>query len=297
LQRSSANSKTLSIAVLGASGVYGRHLLPRLVARGHHVRALVRTPHSATQAAACGAEVRTADIFDKESLRAGLEGCDIALNLSTALRKTQAGTDYALNDRVRREGVPIFLRACKDAGVARVIQQSICMAHGAGEEWADEDTSAPVAPNPIAKAAIETVCFVEETVKRSGLDWVILSGGLFYGPGTVFDDDWFAGARAGTLRLPGDGMAYVSLIHIADMAEATAAAIDRWPSRRTLIVADDAPSRWRDVLGFVAASIGAAAPTPGGREAFPSWRVRNQRAKAELNWSPFYADYRAGLAR
>jgi uncharacterized protein YbjT (DUF2867 family) len=30
-----------SVAVLGTTGVYGRHLVPRLVARGHHVRALV----------------------------------------------------------------------------------------------------------------------------------------------------------------------------------------------------------------------------------------------------------------
>lgn len=43
----------LKIAVLGATGVYGSHLLPRLIAAGHRVRALVRTPANATQAAAC----------------------------------------------------------------------------------------------------------------------------------------------------------------------------------------------------------------------------------------------------
>ena len=99
---------TLSIAVLGASGVYGRHLLPRLAARGFRVRALVRRPEAAGQARACGAEIHAADIFDEASCAAGLKGCDVALNLATALRDDGAGADFALNDKVRREGTPYF---------------------------------------------------------------------------------------------------------------------------------------------------------------------------------------------
>jgi nucleoside-diphosphate-sugar epimerase len=48
------------IAVLGATGVYGRHLVPRLTAAGYRVRALVRRPDAAAIAAACGAEFATA---------------------------------------------------------------------------------------------------------------------------------------------------------------------------------------------------------------------------------------------
>jgi uncharacterized protein YbjT (DUF2867 family) len=62
---------TLTVGVLGATGVYARHLLPRLVARGINVRALVRRPEAAVVARRCGAQIRTADIFDEESLRAG----------------------------------------------------------------------------------------------------------------------------------------------------------------------------------------------------------------------------------
>ena len=292
---------TLTIAVLGASGVYGRHLLPRLVARGHRVRALVRRPEAADQARACGAELHAADIFDEASLAAGFTGCDVALNLATALRDGGAGADFALNDRVRREGTPRFLAACRAAGVGRVVQQSIAMIHAAGDAWADEDTpfadAAAPAGSAVAAAAITAMRDVETAVQRSPLDWLILRGGLFYGPGTAFDDRWFALARAGKLRLPGDGSDYVSLIHIADMAAATVAAIERGVSRRALIVADDAPARWREVLGFVAASIGAPPPPPGGRQGFPSWRVRNGRAREALGWAPLFADYRLGFAR
>ena len=68
--------------------------------------------------------------------------------------------------------------------------------------------------------------------QESHLDWLILRGGLFYGPGTGFDDDWFARAHAGKLRLPNEGEDYVSLVHIADMATATVAAIRGGPRDR-----------------------------------------------------------------
>ncbi|MGH8240607.1 MAG: hypothetical protein ACREXP_26820 [Steroidobacteraceae bacterium] len=56
----------------------------------------------------------------------------------------------------------------------------------------------------IAGAAVAAVRAMEAAVVESDLDWVILRGGLFYGPGTGFDDDWFARARAGKLRLPAE---------------------------------------------------------------------------------------------
>src|SRR5262245_26371792 len=213
----------LSIAVLGATGVYGRHLIPRLVARGYRVRALVRRPDRAAAATACGAEVRRADVFDGESLRAGLEGCDVGINLATSLPNPSGKPgDYAMNDRVRREGTPIWVDACRDAGVSRIIQQSIALVNaGGGQAWTNEDAVFPAGQDGIAALAIAAALDMENTVRRSGLDWLILRGGLFYGPGTGFDDDWLTRARAGTLRIPADGTDYVSLVHIADMAEAT----------------------------------------------------------------------------
>ena len=290
---------TSCVAVLGATGVYGRHLVPRLVAHGHRVRALVRRPETAAVAAAYGAELRRADVFDLASLRAGLDGCDVGINLATALPgPAGGGGDYALNDRVRREGTPIWIRACREAGVARIVQQSIAMVNaGAGDAWSDEDTVFPPGGDDIAARAIAAAVAMEDAVRGSDLDCVILRGALFYGPGTGFDDDWFARARAGKLRLPGDGSDWISLVHIADMASATVATIERWPSRRALIVADDQPVRWRELLGYVAAIAGAAPPEPGGRLGLPSFRVRNQRARDALSWSPWYPDYRAGLVR
>jgi len=287
------------VAVLGASGVYGRHLVPRLAASGYRVRALVRTPASAAVGAAGGAEVHAADIFDGASLRGGLDGCDVAINLATSLPSpARQGGDFDLNDRLRREGVRIFLDACANAGVPRVVQQSIAMVHsGGGDAWADEEAMFPLLRDSIAGRAVMAARDMEAAVAASALDWLILRGALFYGPGTGLDDDWFARGRAGKLRLPGTGDDYVSLVHIADMADATLAALSRWPSRQSLIVADDAPPRWRDVFGYIAAAAGGPAPAPGGPARFPSFRVSNARAREALGWSPRYPSYRIGLAR
>jgi nucleoside-diphosphate-sugar epimerase len=286
------------IAVLGATGVYGRHLLPRLVGAGYRVRALARRPDAAAIATACGAEVSRADIFDEATLRTGLAGCDVAINLATSLPGPDARGDYARNDQLRREGTPIWVRACRDAGVPRILQQSIAMVHaGGGDAWADETIFPSVGKDGIAAAAISAALAMEATIQESGLDWTILRGGLFYGPGTGFDDDWVARARAGRLRMPGQGTDYVSLVHIADMAAATIAALSRWPSRQALIVADDHPAPWGDVLTYASAVAGANPPQSGGRALLPSFRVSNRRARDVLAWTPFYADYRAGLVR
>jgi len=292
------NDMSVRIAVLGATGVYGRHLVPRLVAAGYRVRALARRPEMAGIVAACGAELAAADIFDEASLRTGLAGCDVAINLATSLPGPSSRGDYATNDRLRREGTPIWVRACRDAGVPRIVQQSIALVHaGGGDAWADETTFHRLGEESIATVAISAALAMEAAVEQSGLDWITLRGGLFYGPGTGFDDDWIARARAGKLRMPGDGDDYVSLVHIADMAAATMAALARWPSRRALIVADDHPTCWRDLLNYVSALAGGAPPQPGGRALMPSFRVTNRCARELLCWAPFYADYRAGLAR
>lgn len=287
-----------TIAILGATGVYARWLIPRLTAEGFGVRALVRRPESAGVARACGADVHVADIFDAASLRAGIEACDIGVNLATSLPGPSGRGDFHANDRLRSEGTPIWIEACRAAGVGRVIQQSVAMVNAAGgDAWSDEDTVFTPAEDSVAARAIAASVAMEDTVRTSNLDWIVLRGGLFYGPGTGFDDDWFARAQAGKLRLPGDGNDFVSLVHISDMAQATMAALARWPSRQALIVADDQPVRWRELFGYIAQLVGAPEPAPGGRAGFPSFRVSNQRARKALDWTPFYTDYRVGLSR
>jgi nucleoside-diphosphate-sugar epimerase len=237
-------------------------------------------------------------MFDGDALRAALAGCDLGINLATSLPGPSGRGDFAANDKLRREGTPIWVQACNAAGVARTIQQSIAMVHATGsEQWADEDSQPAAVSMPVLGPAIEAALAMEQAARAGSSECLILRGGLFYGPGTGFDDDWFGRAHAGKLRLPGDGEAFVSLVHISDMAHATVLAVERWPGARTLLVCEDEPARWREVFTYVATLAGAAAPEPGGAVRFPSFRVRNARAREVLGWQPHYPNHRAGLAR
>jgi nucleoside-diphosphate-sugar epimerase len=289
---------TETIAILGGSGVYARHLIPRLVADGQRVRALVRRPEAGEFARACGADVRIADIFDTSAMIASLEGCSIGINLATSLPGPSGRGDFDANDRLRAEGTANWVAACATAGVSRVIQQSIGMiCASGGDAWTDEGHTFAATADTVAGRALLAAQAMEAAVTASTLDWIILRGGLFYGPGTGFDDGWLGRATAGKLRTPGDGSDYVSLNHIADMAAATALAVARWPSRENLIVCDDAPVTWSDLFAHVAAIAGGPPPQTGGAPGFPSFRLRNTRAKEILGWRPFYRDFQLGLAR
>jgi nucleoside-diphosphate-sugar epimerase len=200
-----------------------------------------------------------------------------------------AAGDWSRNDQVRRAGTRNLLQAARAAGVRRYVQQSIVFLYaGAGDAWLDE--TAPLDPGGLS-SALE----MEQQVRASGLEWCILRGGAFYGAGTGQEEHWRAQAQAGQLRLPGDGQAFISLIHSADMARAVALAAEAAPSGSLFNVVDDEPARWSALLGFVAAQAGAAEPAAGG-PARPSLRCRNQQLKQALGWQPAYPTYRSGLA-
>lgn len=285
------------LAILGANGVYARHLLPRLAAAGIETRAIVRRPEAAAVARACGAEIAQADIFDGASLRAALKGCDTCLNLATALPGPSGRGDFDANDRLRREGVPVLLEACAAEGVSRLMQQSIAMICTGGDAWMDGTESPSPTGDGVPAKALRATLEMEAAVKDAPLDWLILRGGLFHGPGTGATDAWHDLAAAGKLRMPGEGEDYVSYVHIADMAAATVAALTRWPSHETIAVTDGHPMRWREIFAYVATLVDGPAPGPSHRPGFASFRVSNARAREMLGWAPLYPDIRAGIAR
>ncbi|MGE0735231.1 MAG: NAD-dependent epimerase/dehydratase family protein [Alphaproteobacteria bacterium] len=281
----------MRIAVLGATGVLGRNVIPRFVAAGHEVIAAVRNDHGARLVQNFGAKAKRGDILDAASLPSIVTGCDAALHLATAIPKPGPKMDWSLNDRIRTDGTRNLIRACQAENVRRYVQQSIAMMLGGSNEWRDED--GPVlADHPVYRSSVE----MERLVRDSDLDWRIARGGLFYGPGTGREEMYRTALANGELRLPGDGSAYVSLIHVADMAAAVVAATLAPTSRLTVNVVDDHPPTYAELFGFLAAQANVPPAPPGGPPGMASFRVGNQLAKQRLGWRPFYPDYRVGLA-
>lgn len=280
----------MNVLIIGATGVLGRNVIPRLLARGHHVRAILRRSGSVRFLEQAGVEVRSGDIFDRSSLEAASSGCDAALHLATAIPK-DGSQDWSLNDRVRREGTRNLLDAALKNGVRRYIQQSITLLYGDnGQQIVDE--SAPVRVSAISQSAAD----MEGMVRSSGLEWSILRGSIFYGAGTGREDGWRQSAREGNLTLPGDGSDLISLVHVVDMARAVIAALERAPAGSIYNIVDDEPASYKRLFDHIAAQLDADPPRSGGPKFLPSLGCSNAKARQELGWSPAYPNFLSGLA-
>jgi nucleoside-diphosphate-sugar epimerase len=135
---------------------------------------------------------------------------------------------------------------------------------------------------------------MEAQVFRPGLDWIVLRGGMMYGPDTGCEAHWLEQAQAGELRVPGDGAAYLSLIHQHDFAQAVCRTC-RTAAGAVFNVVDDEPVRWMESFDFIAREAGARLPDKGGSQPFPSQRVANALTKPGIGWQPHYRSYREGL--
>jgi uncharacterized protein YbjT (DUF2867 family) len=205
-----------TILVTGASGFVGSHVLPELLASGHRVVALVRSPEAGgavlrrlPAALSRGIELRTGDVLEPATLPAALAGVDGVVHLVALARDWNGGADLL---RVNLGGTEHVLRAMRQAGVRRLV-------HLGALGVADRDELNYAKSKARAEAA----------VRASGLDWTILKPSLLFGPG-----DGFFNIVAGLVRaplplvpVPGDGMSRFQPIHVGDVARCARLSLER----------------------------------------------------------------------
>ena len=73
------------IAITGASGFVGRHVLPPLVASGYHVTAFVRSPEAARRVQEIGCQAALCDLSQMASVARHLEGADALVHMAARL--------------------------------------------------------------------------------------------------------------------------------------------------------------------------------------------------------------------
>jgi NAD(P)-dependent dehydrogenase (short-subunit alcohol dehydrogenase family) len=161
----------MRVFVAGATGVIGIRLLPLLLAAGHEVAAMTRSPEKVERLQQLGALPVVCDVFDLPALREAVvafapeavvsELTDLPDDLEQ-LRQFEAA-----NDRIRREGTRNLVDAARAAHARRFLAQSIA--------WQ--------LPGERGRAVEE----LEQMVLEE--DGVVLRYGRLYGPGTFYVDE------------------------------------------------------------------------------------------------------------
>src|SRR5579885_3611212 len=145
----------MRVFIVGATGVLGRALIPRLLKQGHTVRALVRSLERAADLADLGVDLRTGDLLDpglEGRLPAMLAGCEAVVHAATAIpADPSAPHAWETNTRLRTEGTRRLLDAALASGAGRYLQQSIVMAYAdGGDRWLSEDWPLDTSPQRAA---------------------------------------------------------------------------------------------------------------------------------------------------
>jgi nucleoside-diphosphate-sugar epimerase len=194
------------IFIAGASGVIGVRLIPLLVAGGHTVAGMTRSPQKARMLHELGAESVVCDVFDAGALsRAVTEfGPDVVLHQLTDLPDRAADIpEFAeRSNYMLIRGTRNLLAAAATARAARVIAQSI--------SWE--------LPGETGRAAYAEH---ERSVLEAG--GVVIRYGQLYGPRTYYEADPPPPPR----------------VHVDDAARQTVPALDV-PLGVTLVVDDRA---------------------------------------------------------
>src|SRR5437870_11690093 len=171
----------MRVLVAGASGVLGRRIVRQLVARHHTVVGLARSGTGEATVRSLGGEPRRADLFDADAVAQAAKGCDILIRAATAIpTKVRTGpTDWAMNDRIRREGTRSLVAAAVRVGARAFLQESIVWDVGTldGRPF-DED--APPAADPVLASALDGERIAREAGASQGFDTLTLRCGGFY---------------------------------------------------------------------------------------------------------------------
>lgn len=207
----------MRIAVTGATGFVGGHLLRRLTAAGHQVRALTRKPQLETP----GIEWVRGALDDQPALASLCDNCDAVIHVAGIVN----APDAAGFDAGNRLGTLSVLQAAEVAGARRFVH-----------------ISSLAAREPQLSMYGASKRAAEEAVIASALDWRIVRPTAIYGPGDTEMLDTFRMAKHGFVALPPGGR--MSVIHVDDLCRLIIALVDS-PDGRVLYEADDGvPGGW-----------------------------------------------------
>jgi nucleoside-diphosphate-sugar epimerase len=287
------------VAVTGATGVIGTSVVPALVAAGHDVVGLARTSDKARLLEDLGATAWSTSLLDHDGLAEMFSGADAVANFATrvpvGLSALRRGA-WRVNDRLRTDGVRRVVAAARDAGVRRVVQESVSFLYAdQGDDWVAEDS--PVEITRATEPASVGESHVQEYACGSRVGVVLRFG-------TIIGDDPLTRFQLRTLRHGqpiglGAPEGWAHVVHTDDLGTAVIAALQApsgvynvgaEPVRRFEMVAGFAAFAGRESIDF----MGPLLRRVGGIRLEPlarSLRVSSEHFTASTGWTPTRAKF------
>ena len=233
-----------SVAVTGATGFLGRHVVRELAARGWKPRLLVRSQPIHPLWKHLEPEIVLGSLSDRAALTRLVEGADAVLHIA-GLIKARNLEEFL---RVNRDGTRLL---------AEITRQKAPSAHFLA-------VSSLAAREPdlsdygASKRAGEDIAFEVLGPERVS----VIRPPAIYGPGDRETLVFFQLARGPLIPLLGGPTARMALIHVQDAAAELAGRLAAGPSGRAQAIADGEPAGygWQQILAAGAVAVGNARP-------------------------------------
>ena len=181
----------MKIFLAGAAGAIGKRLVPLLLEAGHDVVGTTRSEHKCEALRTAGVEPVMVDVFDAPALSRAVAAArpEIVLHQLTdlphGLDPAQMREGTRRNARMRNEGTHNLISAALQAGVPRLIAQSIAWMYAQGRQPHTEDDPLDTDAGGDRAVTVKGVAALERlTLSSPPILGIVLRYGHLYGPGT-----------------------------------------------------------------------------------------------------------------
>jgi nucleoside-diphosphate-sugar epimerase len=277
----------MKVALTGATGFIGSHILTELQGHGHEVAALVRDPSQADIVAGRGAIPAVVDLYDRPAVVQLLSGADAAIHTASPGDATSADLDAAVVDAV--------LEAFAGSGKP-FLYISGGWIYGANDSFSEES---PIDAPPLVawKEPIES-----RVLAPTDMRGIVIVSSTAYGDdgggivGVILNSPRDAD---GNLIMLGSGQQHWSTVHVADLADLFRRALEDDSARGRYIVGDGVNPTVAELTEAAAVAVGAPGAVPGSeheaRQRLGDYLAEvllldqgtaAARARTELRWVP-----------
>ena len=277
----------MKVALTGATGFIGSHVLTDLYKHGHDVTALVRDDDQADIVAARGATPAVVNLYDRPTVVSVLGDADAAVHTASPGDATSADLDSAVVDAA------IDAYAGTGKPFIEISGQWVYGANTAITEESPFQAPALVAWKEPIERRVLAVNDMRGVVVVSGVAYGDGGGGM---PGLLLgsprDDQ-------GNLIMLGTGQQHWSTVHVADLADFFRRVLEHDAARGYYVVGDGLNPTVAELTEAAAIAAGARGAVPGSDEEarqrlgdyFAEVLLLDQgttatKARTELDWSP-----------